>query len=145
MATKKKTVKPTTNDQASGSETPSGNEKRVQYTRELTCPLSREEVEERAQQAAALVERMDQRTAELKEQAARAKNEIHQLDLEHRALSSEVRSKTAVRPVACERIFDYDSGRVVETRLDTGEVLTSRQMVDSERQRDLDLDDDFHE
>jgi hypothetical protein len=121
------------------------NEKRVPFTRDLKCELSREEVEERAQEAASILERRDQKEADAKEEAKRRKNEIAQLDLEHRILSSEVRSKTTTRPVECERVYDYDAGKVTEYRSDTGEKLHSRNMTDSERQKDLDLGDDFEE
>lgn len=132
----------TTNQQAS-TDTVDENKKRVTFSRDLTCALTREEVEERAQEAAALVERRDQKEADFKEQAKRWKNEISALDVEHRIVSSEVRSKSTVRPVECERVFDYVAGLVIETRTDTGEVINSRKMSDSERQKDLGLGDDF--
>lgn len=140
MATKKKD-----NDKDKPQSEEERNEKRVPFTRELSCGLTREEVEERAQEAASILERRDQREADLKEQQKRWKNEISQLDLEHRILSSEVRSKTTTRAVECERIFDYDAGKVTEMRRDTGEVLHTRNMNDTERQKDLDLGDDFDE
>ncbi len=131
-----------TNQQAS-TEGSDENKKRVTFSRDLTCALTREEVEERAQEAAALVERRDQKEADFKEQAKRWKNEISQLDVEHRIVSSEVRSKSTVRPVECERVFDYAAGLVIETRTDTGEVINSRKMADADRQKDLGLGDDF--
>jgi hypothetical protein len=145
MGTRNKKTDQTGNPEAPNKEkTPEErNEKRVPFTRDLSCALTREEVEERAQEAAALLERRDQKEADLKEQQKRWKNEISQLDVEHRIVSSEVRSKSTVRPVECERVFDYDSGKVREVRLDTLETLHTRNMTDSERQRDLDLGDDF--
>lgn len=132
----------TTNQQAS-TDAVDENKKRVTFSRDLTCALTREEVEERAQEAASLIERRDQKEADFKEQAKRWKNEIRQLDVEHRLVSSEVRSRTTVRNVECERVFDYAAGLVIETRSDTGEVINSRKMADAERQKDLGLGDDF--
>lgn len=119
------------------------NEKRVPFTRELKCALTREEVEERAQEAASVLERRDQREAELKEEAKRWKNVIAQLDVEFRMLSSEVRNKATTRSVECERVYDYDAKKVTEFRRDTGEVLHVRNMAESECQKDLDLGEDF--
>lgn len=147
MGTRKKKIDQTGNHEAPNEEKSpqERNEKRVPFTRELECALTREEVEEKAQEAASLLERRDQKEADLKEQQKRWKNEISQLDVEHRIVSSEVRSKSTVRPVECERVFDYDAGKVREVRLDTFETLHTRNMTDSERQRDLDLGDDFSE
>lgn len=139
---RRKSVEP---EEKQRSTEPDENKKRVTFSRDLTCALTREEVEERAQEAAALVERRDQKEADFKEQAKRWKNEISALDVEHRIVSSEVRSRTTVRNVECERVFDYTAGLVIETRTDTGEVINSRKMTDSERQTTMGLGDDFHE
>lgn len=121
------------------------NAKRVPFVRDLSCALSREEVEERAQEAAAVLERRDQKEQDFALEKKRWKNELDKMDAEHRILSAEVRSKTTTRAVECERVFDYDVGKVVETRCDTGEWIYTRNMADSERQKDLDLGDDFDE
>lgn len=129
--------------QSENGEEQQKNEKRVPFTRELKCALTREEVEERAQEAASILERRDQREADLKEESKRWKNEIAQLDLEHRYLSSEVRNRATVRAIECVRVFDFDLGKVHEVRTDTMETLHTRNMTDSERQRDLGLGEDF--
>lgn len=56
--------------------------------------------------------------------------------------------KSEERQVHCERRMNYETGKVVDVRLDTGEVIEERDMSDAEKQRGLpfdqpDVDDEF--
>lgn len=128
---------------------PPENVKVENFARNLPVALTREEVAERADRAAQLIEDRDHKEAELKAHNSHVKSLIATLEADMRHLSSEVRTKRTHRDVECERRYDYDSSVVREVRLDTGEVLSERPMSDREKQRDLPfdeeggLDDDF--
>lgn len=111
------------------------------FSRDLICDLTREEVEERASKAAELVQKRDLKQADFDSQRKYWKNQIEEIEVEIRSVSSEVRSKKTSRQIVCERICDYTSGRVREVRTDTGEALSDRAMTDAERQRELDFGD----
>jgi hypothetical protein len=109
----------------------------VPFTRDLACALSPSEVAERADQCARLVEQIDQKKAEFKQVSAHWKNEIAQVDVDLRVLSTQVRDRSALRPVECVRRMRLDSATVEDVRLDTGEVIARRPMTDTEKQREL--------
>jgi hypothetical protein len=107
------------------------------FTRDLRVTLKAEEIAERADRAAQILADRDSKEEELKAHAKHAKSVIESLEAEMRRLSNEVRTKATYQEVRCERRFLYDTGKVIEVRLDTGEVLSERDMNDSEKQRDL--------
>lgn len=115
--------------------------KKVPFQRQLSCHLTREEVEQRADESARLVERRDHFEAELKSAQKSGKAQLSEMDAELRRVSTEVRDKATVRLVDCDRVQDWDAGTVTEVRRDTGEVISSRKMTDEEKQRELDLGD----
>lgn len=77
-----------------------------------------------------------------KEADATAKATVKRLQNEADALLATVRDKREYRLVSCERRYEFRTGRVVETRVDTGEQLSERPMRDDERQTELGLGDD---
>lgn len=111
------------------------------FSRDLICALSREEVEERAAKAAELIEKRDLKQSDFDSQRKYWKNQIEEIEVEIRSVSSEVRSRKTSRQVVCERIYDYANAKVRELRTDTGEVLSERAMTDAERQKELDFGD----
>lgn len=66
-----------------------------------------------------------------KQRASLLAEEAHQL-------SGAVSKGYVVRPIECEEMRDYASGRVSTVRLDTGEVLNERAMTTDERQLGFD-------
>lgn len=106
-------------------------------TRELKVALSPEEVAERADRAAKLLEDRDHEEANLKAYASSVKSRIATMEAEMRELSGEVRNKFTYRDVQLERQYLYDTGVVREVRLDSGEVVSERVMTERERQADL--------
>lgn|SRR5678815_803434 len=110
---------------------------------EETCrvELSQDEIAERAQRAAHLLQKRDDRDADSKAAQKAAKAEIERIEAEMRAMSAEVRDKATYKPVPCERQYIYRTGVVREIRTDTGEVLRERPMSDRERQTELPIDE----
>lgn len=66
---------------------------------------------------------------------ARALNERN--ELEARRLEYDVRDRSEERPVECEIVHNYEKSIVETVRTDTGEVVSTRPMLESERQRQL--------
>jgi hypothetical protein len=119
---------------------PAEQEDRVRIERfkeNLPVTLTREQVEERSQRSAHLVQDCDHIEEALKAYTKTEKSRIATVQSEIRHLSSEVRSKTTYQDVPCERRYNFTTGRVSEVRIDTGEVISERDMNDAERQRDL--------
>jgi hypothetical protein len=112
-------------------------DKKEIYSSQLRCELTTEEVAQRANRSATLIAERDAKEQEQKAAAKHAKGVIESIDAEIRTLSGEVRSRATYRPVQCERRYVYKSGRMVETRLDTSEVITDRRLTDAERQLHL--------
>lgn len=103
----------------------------------LRVTLTREEIEDRADRAANIIEERDGLEEEMKAYQKAKKADIEKLDAEHRQLSNEVRTKATYRDVECKRTFDYNEGKVFEVRLDTGEILKKRLMTERELQMGL--------
>lgn len=112
------------------------------YTTHLKVLLTKEEIADRADQAAGLLEDRDNKEREQKDHAKAEKAVIDSIETELRRVSGEVRTKATWRDVQCERRFVYDKGKVQEYRLDTGEMISERDMNEAEKQRDLPFDDD---
>jgi hypothetical protein len=123
----------TENDEA----TPPECIKREPFERNLRVILGPEQVAERADRVAHLLHERDHKEEMAKAALAHAKSEIKEVDAQLHRLASEVRDKACYLETKCERIFDYHTGAVTETRLDTGEVISERPMTADERQIEL--------
>lgn len=123
---------------------PRRDEKKEIFERELRVILTPEQVAERADRAAHLLQQRDDKESLAKAAQKHAKSEIDELEATMRRLGGEVRDKATYLPTRCERVFDYRTGTVTETRLDTGEVISERPMTAEERQMAFDerKDDD---
>jgi hypothetical protein len=117
--------------------TVSVTEKKESYRATLKVELTTEQVADRADQAAAKLAERDRKEDEWKAQSKHMKSVIEQLEADLRTLSSEVRNRSTYSLVDCQRVYDYESGLLRETRLDTGELLNERAMTDTENQPDL--------
>lgn len=113
-----------------------------QYMSNLKCILSKDEIADRADRAAGLLQDRDTKEEEQKARAKAEKAVIESIESELRRVSNEVRTKATYQDVQCERRYVYDKGKVQEWRLDTGEMMSERDMNDTEKQRDLPFDDD---
>lgn len=130
------------------------------FERDLRVILTTDQVAERADRLAHLMKQRDSKVELAKAAMSHAKSEIAELDATSRRLGAEVRDKACYMPTRCVRTFDYRTGRVTETRSDTGEIIDERAMTPEERQlafepgsnvrkddvkddKDDDLDDEF--
>jgi hypothetical protein len=111
------------------------------YTETLPVKLTESEALERADVSARLQQERDAIEAAMKADAAQRKADIQEKDAAMRRLAEEIRQRRTYRAVDCERRFDYSDGKVREVRLDTGEIISERDMTYDERQRKLDLDE----
>jgi hypothetical protein len=110
--------------------------------------LTEHQIVERAQRAAYLDGEIEQKRGEMETALNRAKadaklaeSKIDELEAERRRLSLEVREGSSYMDVDCQMQFIYRTGKVVEMRMDTREVLDERPMNAHERQRELGLQD----
>ena len=58
-----------------------------------------------------------------------------------RELSRKIRDGFENRDVDCLEVFDWANGKVTCTRIDTGEVIWHRDIIDEERQQTIPLDE----
>lgn len=112
-----------------------------QYMSNLKVILTKEEIADRADRAAGLLQDRDTKEEEQKARAKAEKAVIESIESELRRVSNEVRTKATYQDVQCERRYVYDEGKVQEWRLDTGEMISERDMNETEKQRDLPFDD----
>ena len=104
--------------------------------RELFVDLTSDEVKQRGESLAVLLQEIDGDKAEAKEAAKEAKTEIARKELHARELASTVRSRRELRMVPVD-VINVGDGKVNEVRQDTGEVTTTRLMTERERQQML--------
>lgn len=118
------------------------------FSESLPCVLSASQIADRANRSAHLVEDRDHLDEELKAVNRAEKGKIARIESEIRSLSNEVRTRTTYQEVRCERRYNYTTGHISEVRVDTGEVISYREMNDVEKQREIDfgggdIDDEF--
>lgn len=113
-----------------------------QYMSNLKVILTKEEIADRADRAAGLLQDRDTKEEEQKARAKAEKAVIDSIESELRRVSNEVRTKATYQDVQCERRYVYEKSKVQEWRLDTGEMISERDMNETEKQRDLPFDDD---
>jgi hypothetical protein len=105
--------------------------------RSLPCQLTESE---RAERGSALAYKLTEVYEAEEEEAERRKAEkasIDRLKAEARAISLVVSSGQEYRTVDVQRIADHDAGLVHTTRMDTGEVISTRDILPAERQLSL--------
>jgi len=105
----------------------------------LRCKLTDDELLKRGTEMA----EASAEVATLEDQLASTKKE-YQAKIDTRQarineLSGTIRAKSESRLVKCERLFLYATGLVTETRMDTVEVINTREMRDDERQMEMEL------
>lgn len=113
------------------------------FSESLVCHLQPDEVAERADRAARLQLEVDSETEQLASTTRASKERTKRLAEEQHRLLDEVRTRQGYRPVECERQADFAAGVLRTVRLDTGEVVRTRQLTAEERQKQLFVDDDY--
>lgn len=73
----------------------------------------------------------------LKSVSTQIKSEISTIDGQMASLSEKIRSGYEYQNIECDVTMDYERGRVIVTRLDTGEIVEDRAMSADERQKSL--------
>lgn len=111
-------------------------------TRNLAVKLTREELEQRADQMATLVAELCDAEDRKKISAKMIGDEIKQIQVQLGDIAAEVRHKEQVREVAVIREKDLHLGFESVIRSDTGEEIERRALEPSERQAELHLMED---
>lgn len=110
------------------------------FTRGLDCVLTKSEVAAYSQGAAEL--ELERQAAEHEEQLAKAtakkwKDKAVTLDNDSRDLLTKVRTGKEIRDVDCVEGLSVEGDRVLTHRTDTGEMIGSRGLLESDRQGGL--------
>lgn len=120
------------------------NEKKRQplqsYTKDLLCKLHAEEVADHAQRLAAIEEDLSAHNERAKSIKADLNAAEAKLVAERTSLARKVRTKEETRPVRVNIVADFEMGKAISERSDTGEVLESRALTDKERQTAMFMD-----
>lgn len=120
------------------------NEKKRQplqsYTKDLLCKLHAEEVADHAQRLAAIEEDLAAHHERAKSIKADLNAAEAKLVAERTSLARKVRTKEETRPVRVNVVADFDLGKAISERSDTGEVLEARALTDKERQTAMFMD-----
>jgi hypothetical protein len=134
-----------TREGESSSETPAEKQpppvKVEPYVSNLRCKLSLEQVADYADRAATLLADRDSKEDDQKARAKQAKSELESVEAELRRVSNIVRTKAVYEDIQCERRFVYETKKVQEWRLDTGEMIGERDMNAHETQMGLSFDE----
>lgn len=104
----------------------------------LPCKLTHNEREERLSQAFAQIKRSGAaraNEASLKFQAKEAKEEADSADMEAKRLMEIVEAGAEYRSVECVEVYDEATKTVRRVRIDTNEILGTRQPTDLDKER----------
>jgi len=107
------------------------------FRQRLRCALTADEKLERMQRADELEADIEAKEADFDAEKKARKAEIEKIQAARKEIVMQTRTGSVYREVACERRFDYRLGRVLEVRLDTGEITFERPMTGDERQPTL--------
>lgn len=108
-----------------------------QSTKNLKCALTDDEWKAHAMRHADVEQEMRDLEAQKKRVMSDLKSREKALDSELSAIGHKVRTHSEYRDVPCQDEADYDRGVVITRRLDTGDSIAERVMLDSERQLQL--------
>lgn len=105
--------------------------------RSLKVALTDDELLKFGIELADVQDKSDRLADELTEVKSRFKSEIDEVDSRINNIASIIRSKYQFRKVECERTLDFKKGIVSIRRMDTMEVIETRDMLDYERQAEI--------
>lgn len=106
-------------------------------TKRLGCLLSDEERLEFADQLAEANERVESAKSAKKSMMKQMQSEIDVAEAHRDNVNNIVSSKTEYRDVDVRVIWNYDKGRIIQIRTDTGEQIVDRPMTQKEKQQNL--------
>ena len=108
-------------------------------TRSLKCLLLQSEKLQKAEELATVTQQLAQLEEEKKEVSDRMKSRITEASARQSVLAATVASGYEYRQTDCEILRDWEGKRIIVTRLDSGEVIEERAMLENELQRKLPL------
>jgi len=109
-------------------------------TQMLPVKLTDDELLQKGEELADAHEELVEANGELKKNQDYLKNRIKGIQADISDLIRALKNKTEDREVDCEERPDYESGNMQTVRLDTGEVVYTRPLIDSEKQMQIDDD-----
>lgn len=112
------------------------------FTENLKCILTDEEKQNLGSVMAEAVARINEAEAELKSFQTQIKSRIAADEATMITCSEKIRTGHEFRRVDCREEKDYKAGKVRVYRLDTFDIVKSRDMEPEERQKDLPIDDE---
>lgn len=107
----------------------------------LPCQLTDEERLNFGDMMATASQDVDAAESTKKSAVKQLNYEIQEAKTERDRLARIVNSRTEYRDVTVSVRYDYESGKVIKTRTDTGEIIEDRWMTDEEKQTSM-LDDE---
>lgn len=113
------------------------NVKRTENSQWLEVKLTEEEIKKEAKELADAINKQREAEDRLDSIKAQIKGEVTELEGKIKKCATLVNQGKEHRPVPVETIFDYEKDSRTDTRLDTGEVISSRALTKDEKQMEL--------
>lgn len=104
-------------------------------TESLPVPLTQEEIAERADRMATALRKITELEIEKKAKNDEIKHKKEELEKDIAVWASQVREKAENREVEIELQSNWETGQIETFRLDTGELIRTRPMTPSEKQK----------
>lgn len=106
-------------------------------TKSLPVRLSQDELRERGDTLASVIQDLNTEQKRQTDQKAQMKAKLSELEARQTQLAITISRREEDREVMVDTWYDYERGTVSEVRRDTGEEIASRRMTDDEKQRPL--------
>ena len=113
----------------------------VKISEELSCELNELEWQNAARELADAHKEVAHQEQRKKDITKELGHDVGIAKAKESKLADTVATRRELREVTVEVKYDYELGTVTKTRTDTGEVISSREMTDQERQAELDFQD----
>lgn len=113
----------------------------VKVSEELSCELNEVEWTAKARDLADAHREVAQQEQRKKDVTKELGHDVSMAKTKESKLADIVATRREQRDVTVEVKYDYELGTVTKTRTDTEEVISTREMTDSERQLELDMQD----
>ena len=108
----------------------------------LKCILTDDEKQKLGSDMAEAVARIAEAEADLKSFQTQIKAKVAADEAIVMTCSEKIRSGYEFRRIECEEFKDFESNKILISRLDTHEIIKERPMEPEERQKDLPLDNE---
>lgn len=113
----------------------------VKISEELSCELNEVEWQNRARELADAHKEVAFQEQRKKDIMKELGHDVAMAKTKESKLADTVATSRELRDVTVEVKYDYELGTVTKMRTDTNEVISTREMTDSERQAELDFHD----